>query len=269
MPKRLLIAGYGFLGKALKPAFATEGWQVSSLSRSGQDDSIVCDLSSSPSVESIVGEYDLIIHCAASGGGGVDSYRDVYLAGSRNLMSRFPDTRLIFTSSTSVYPQTDHALVTEESIAEPDAPRAAILRESENMVIQSGGIVVRLTGLYGEGRCHVLKNFLAGSATLDGGGERIMNFVHRRDVAQALLLLADRSDVSGEIFNVNGGYSSQREVYQSLADHFDRPLPLCADKSLPRKRGNTSKKVSSAKLESMGWRPQYRDFLSLALACAS
>jgi hypothetical protein len=43
----------------------------------------------------------------------------VYLEGCRNLIAAFPGVRLLFTSSTSVYAQTDGAAVTEESAAEP------------------------------------------------------------------------------------------------------------------------------------------------------
>lgn len=267
MTKRLLIAGHGFLGKAVDTVFDAQGWRVTRLNRSGSQGAAACDLSSAESTAAITGEYDTVIHCAASGGGGIESYRDVYLEGCRNLLARFPDARVIFTSSTSVYAQADHSLVTEDSPAEPDSPRARLLREAEDLVLAARGVVARLTGLYGPGRCHVLKNFLAATAVLDGAGERIMNFIHRDDAASALHLLAAREDAAGKVFNINGGYASQRGVYQALADHFDLPIPPEADPDIPRKRGNTSKKVSSARLSALGWRPQYNDFLSLALAC--
>ena len=266
MTKRLLVAGYGFLGRVIGPAFVSHGWHVDGVNRSGSDGAVSCDLGLETSTAAIEGDYDLVIHCAASGGGDVDSYRDVYVKGCQNLIARFSDTPLIFTSSTSVYPQTDHALVTELSAAESTSPRARLLREAENAVLEAGGIVARLTGLYGRGRCHVLKNFLAGTAVLDGAGERIMNFVHCEDVARALVLLA-KQGVQGEIYNVNGGYASQRQVYESLVDHFGLPLPPQADPNLPRKRGNTSKQVSNAKLKQLGWSPEYDDFLKIALAC--
>lgn len=266
MSRHLLIAGYGFLGRALKSAFNANGWQVSCANRGGSAGAVACDLSSAESTAAISGEYDVVVHCAASGGGGIESYRDVYLKGCRNLLARFPESRIIFTSSTSVYPQVDHSTVTEMSLAEPVSSRAAILRESEDAILTSGGIVARLTGLYGPGRCHIQKNFLAGTAMLDGKGERIMNFVHRDDVAQALILLADKGN-GGEIYNVNGGYASQRDVYRSLGDYYDLPLPLAAADAVPRKRGNTSKEVNSDKLKQLGWRPRYTDFLSLAFAC--
>jgi nucleoside-diphosphate-sugar epimerase len=265
---RLLIAGYGFLGRALESRFAAAGWTVDKLNRSGADDAIACDLSVTADVAALTGDYDLIIHCAASGGGGEQSYHRVYFEGANNLLQRFAKTPFIFTSSTSVYPQADHSWVTEQSEADPLTPTAMVLREAEKRVLASGGVVARLSGLYGPGRCHVLKNLLAGTARLDGRGERIMNFIHRDDVASAMLLLASLpSFPCGEIYNVTAEPVSQYDCYAALAEHFDLAMPEQADENKPRKRGNSSKRVSNEKLRGLGWEPQYDDFLSLALAC--
>ena len=265
---RLLIAGYGFLGKSLESGFVAAGWQVDKLCRGGGHGAIVCDLSSAEDVAALSGEYDLIIHCAASGGGGEPSYRQVYLEGSRNLLTRFSQTPFIFTSSTSVYPQEDHSVVTEESPANPLTATAGVLREAEDLVLAAGGVVTRLSGLYGPGRCHVLKNLLAGTARLDDQGARIMNFIHRDDVTKAMLIIASMSSFpQGQVYNVTADPVSQRDCYTALARHFELPMPDQADAALPRKRGNSSKRVANAKLRELGWRPQYNDFLSLALAC--
>ncbi len=82
----LLIAGYGFLGKALESTFLSAGWTVDKLNRSGTDGCLPCDLSSQEDVAHLSGQYDLVIHCAASGGGGEESYRKVYLQGVKNLL---------------------------------------------------------------------------------------------------------------------------------------------------------------------------------------
>ncbi|MGB1874346.1 MAG: NAD-dependent epimerase/dehydratase family protein [Akkermansiaceae bacterium] len=265
---RLLIAGYGFLGRALGAGFEAAGWEVSKLNRSGRDGAIGCDLSCRNDVDALTGEYDLIIHCAASGGGGEESYRKVYLEGARNLLSRYPGTPYIFTSSTSVYPQQDHALVTELSPANPSSPTAQVLRQSEQHVLEHGGVVARLSGLYGPGRCHVLKNLLSGEARLDGNGQRIMNFIHRDDVVSALLLLANMQPFPvGEIYNVTAEPVSQHDCYMSLSEHFKVPMPESQEGEVKRKRGNSSKRVSNAKIKALGWQPLYNDFLTLALAC--
>ena len=264
----LLIAGYGFLGRALESKFGAAGWQVSKLNRSGTDGAISCDLSSVDDVAALPDGYDLIIHCAASGGGGEESYRKVYLEGSRSLLRRYTNTRFIFTSSTSVYPQEDHCMVTEASEANPTRPTAQVLREAEQLVLQAGGVVARLSGLYGPGRCHVLKSVLSGEAKIDGRGERIMNFVHRDDVADAMILLATMASFpSGEIYNVSAEPVSQYDCFAALSAHFGVPMPEQQQGEVKRKRGNSSKRVSNAKLKSLGWQPMHQDFLSLALAC--
>lgn len=263
---RLLIAGYGFLGVAIEKVFTSSGWSVDKLSRSGHGGSEVCDISSREDVQGLKGEYDLVIHCAASGGGGEEGYRKVYLEGCKNLTERFSSVHFIFTSSTSVYDQKDHSEVTEESLADPSTATGKVLREAEKHVISSGGTVARLSGLYGPGRCHVLKNLLNDTARLDGEGERIMNFVHRDDVARALLLLSDKSEPSrGEVYNVTATPVSQYDCYRELADYFEKPMPPSADPNIPRKRGNSSKAVLNIKLRALSWEPHYDTFLSIAL----
>lgn len=265
---KLLIAGYGFLGRALERRFEDAGWEVAKISRSGDDGAIACDISSAEELASLPEEYDLVIHCAASGGGGEPAYRKVYLQGACSLMDRYPNARFIFTSSTSVYPQEDHSLVTETSAANPISPTAQVLREAEQRVIEAGGVVARLSGLYGPNRCHVLKNILSGDARMDGHGERIMNFVHRDDVAKAMLMLAGLAVFpKGEIYNVTAEPVSQLDCYRMLSEHFGVAMPEQQQGVVQRKRGNSSKKVSNAKLKSLGWQPAYDDFLSLALAC--
>lgn len=265
---RLLIAGCGFLGEALKSRFADDGWAVDTLSRSGGDDSRSCDLSDPDSVSALSGVYDLIIHCAATRGGGVEAYRSVYLKGCCHLLARFSDVPFIFTSSTSVYGQSDHGDVTEISLAEPVAETSSVLREVENLVIASGGVVARLSALCGPGRCHTLKSFLAGTARIDGAGERVLNFVHRDDAAAAFLLLAQQWEVvRGQIFNVSAAALNQLQCYQLLADHYSRTLPTVGDSAqTPRRRGSSSKRVDSKKIEALGWQPRYPDFLSIAQA---
>ena len=59
---------------------------------------------------------------------------------------RFPQALLLFTSSTSVYAQRDGEWVTEESAAEPDNETGRILRTTEELILDRGGIVARLGG---------------------------------------------------------------------------------------------------------------------------
>jgi len=49
----------------------------------------------------------------------------------------------------------------------------------------------------------------------------------------------------------------QSECYRWLAQRLDRPLPPIGKSTGQRKRGNSNKRVSNAKLRSLGWTLQY------------
>lgn len=257
---KLLLAGHGYLGTAVAAVFRNAGWEVTPVSLTGGEGVVACDLGDAESVRKLPAA-DMIIHCAASGRGGPEAYRHVYVEGCRNLTEIFPAVPLIFTSSTSVYAQTDGAWVDESSPAEPDRETGKLLLEAENITIAAGGIVARLAGLYGPGRSVILQKFLAGESVIEDDGGRWLNQIHRDDAARALLALA-QAQQRGEVFNVSDSTPlTQLECHRQLAEIFARPLPPHGPRDPNRKRGWTSKRVSNAKLASLGWQPAHPSFL--------
>src|SRR5690606_13335816 len=95
---------------------------------------------------------DAIVHCASSSRGGADAYRTVFVEGIRHLRSVFPDAPVCFTSSTSVYGQTDGSRVDEASETVPGRETGRLLLEAESLAREGGGIALRLAGIYGPGR---------------------------------------------------------------------------------------------------------------------
>jgi nucleoside-diphosphate-sugar epimerase len=256
----LLLCGHGYLGQAISRDFRKAGWEVVPLSLSGDDGTIACDVSSAEAVKGLNVKPDFIVHCAASGRGGADAYRAVYLEGCRNLLGAFPGVPLLFTSSTSVYAQTDGSVVTEVSAAEPGRETGSILREAEEVVLANGGIVARLAGIYGPGRSVILKKFLSGEAVIEEDGRRYLNQIHRDDAAAAVLRLASLKGPG--IYNVSDSRPmSQRECYEELSRIFKRPLPPSGPRDPDRKRGWTHKRVSNGKLLETGWEPEFPSFL--------
>jgi nucleoside-diphosphate-sugar epimerase len=278
----LLIAGCGYLGRALARRALEHGASVLGLCHSRESALALeaegiparpADLSSASAVEAVaavVPENVCVVHSAAGGrGGGVDAYRAVYLEGMRNLVRAFPlAQRMIFTSSTSVYAQTDGAWVTEDTTAEPDRGTGRLLREAENSALAAGGAVVRLAGIYGPGRSVLLRNFLRGESVIDVREEppatpdgRWINQIHRDDAAAALwhLLTAVPDDsFRHTIYNVADSTPLlQRPLYRELARRFGRPLPPEAAPDHTRKRGWTHKRVDAARLRAAGWAPRY------------
>src|SRR5262249_20334974 len=189
---RVLIAGCGYVGTATAKLFADSGWDVTGWVRTdrvagqiGESEISLkaVDITNLDAVRSNAFATDVVVHCASSG---ADSYRHVYRDGVANLAGSFPAARLIFTSSTSVYPQEGRSLVTEQTPAEPHSDDARTLRKAEGIVLENGGIVLRVAGIYGPGRSFLLRSMMNGTAVAT---DRIVNQIHRDDVASAIFFI--------------------------------------------------------------------------------
>jgi nucleoside-diphosphate-sugar epimerase len=267
---RVLIAGCGYLGQAVAELFLADNWEVEGWTKSADSAQPLStkaypvratDISKEDHVGIQAGNFDAVIHCASTRGGDADSYRHVYLDGVRNLLKRFGSSQVLFTSSTSVYVQNTGDLLTEESPAEPKHETGKILREAEDLVLANHGIVIRLGGIYGPGRSALLKKFLSGNAILDPESDRFVNQIHRDDAAEAIQLLVNRQESDGQIYNVVDDHPILlSECYRWLAAKLKRPLPATGASTAKRKRGESNKRVSNAKLRASGWIPRYPDF---------
>jgi nucleoside-diphosphate-sugar epimerase len=261
-----LIAGCGYVGQATADLFHRAGWAVEGWTKSNTGTSKpypirAIDLTDAKQVHPSEGNFDVIVHCASTRGGDVDLYRRVYLNGARNLLETFATSTMLFTSSTSVYAQTNGERVTEESAAEPRRQTGQILRKTEELVLAHGGIVARLAGIYGPGRSALLNKFLAGNAIIDPETDRFINQVHRDDIAAALFILLDPQRQAKQIYNVVDDQPIRRgECYRWLAKKLNRPLPPVEKSAARGKRGESSKCVSNAKLRGLGWTPRYPTF---------
>lgn len=270
---QLLLIGRGYLGSEIARRFEAAGWDVHGVSLGGGEGALACDVADRAAVEALAETLprpDAVVHCAASGRGGADAYRRVYVEGCRNLVAAFPQVRLLFTSSTSVYGQTDGSIVSEDSPAEPGRDTGELLLEAERVVLHAGGTVARLAGIYGPGRSVILKRFLAGEAAIEEDGRRFLNQIHRDDGAQAILhLMGGEAEVAAGLYNVvDSRPLSQLACYELLGRLFDRPLPPSGPRDLNRKRGWTHKQVSNAKLRATGWQPDHPCFIDAAEAIA-
>jgi nucleoside-diphosphate-sugar epimerase len=268
---RILIAGCGYVGEATADLFHSAGWKVEGWVHSNESAERlsvkpysvqVIDVSRHADVGKYARAFDAIIHCVSSRGGDVEAYRQIYLEGARHLLETFPKAKILFTSSTSVYAQRDGSWVTEESETKPLRETSRILLEVEQLILEKGGTVARLAGIYGPGRSALLTTFVNGTATIAPSNDRFVNQVHRDDIASALFLLLNREAVtSGEIYNVADDQPLlQSACYGWLAQRLDRPLPPIRKSEQFRKRGDTNKRVSNAKLRRLGWTSQYPTF---------
>src|SRR5262245_71575 len=266
---RILIAGCGYVGQATADLFHAAGWEVESWTASEKSSAALCakpypirqvDISNRNQVAECSGAFDTVVHCASSRGGGVESYRQIYLNGARNLLDRFE--KILFTSSTSVYAQRDGSWVTEGSETKPARETGRVLLETEKVVLDRDGTVARLAGIYGPGRSALLNKFLAGAAMIDPKNDRFVNQAHRDDIASALFLLVSGKWQKRQIYNVvDDEPILQSDCYRWLAQRLNRPLPPIKELPEQRKRGDTNKRVSNAKLRNLGWTLQYPTFV--------
>jgi nucleoside-diphosphate-sugar epimerase len=269
--RSVLIAGCGYLGQATADLFRNAGWMVEGWTKSAKSQQQIShgsyavravNISRADELSGCDREFDVVVHCASTRGGDVDVYRQVYLEGARHLLSRFGGSTIVLVGSTSVYAQTGGEWVTEESAAEPRHERGKILRSAEKVVLESGGVVARLAGIYGPGRSYLLQRFLAGEAIVDRRGDRFVNQVHRDDASSAILMLAEQAGMrAGEIFNVVDDQPIlQSECCRWLTDKLNRSPPPVDQSTSTHKRGRSNKRVSNAKLRALGWMPHYPSF---------
>jgi nucleoside-diphosphate-sugar epimerase len=266
---RVLIAGCGYVGTATADLFQSAGWEVEGWTHSEDSASQLSakpypvravDITDRDAVQGAGRTFNAIIHCASTGGGGAESYRRIYFQAATNLIQILQPDRFLFTSSTSVYAQTNGEWVDEDSAAEPQHETGKILRETEEVVRQSGGIVARLAGIYGPGRSALLRKFLTGEARLENGGGRYQNQAHRDDIAFALLHLAKLPDHPGLVNVTDNEPLTQRESYEWLTAKLNRPLPPERSQTRARKRGSSNKRVSNQKMRTLGWAPRFPSF---------
>jgi nucleoside-diphosphate-sugar epimerase len=264
---RILIAGCGYVGQAAADLFHERGWNVEGWTSSAQSAGQLAtkpyairavDITNSAAASAVRDEFDVVLHCASTGGGGAEEYRRIYLAGARNLLRAFPNARLLFTGSTSVYAQKGGDVVDETSQANPPLERGQILRETEDIVLSHRGIVARLGGIYGPGRSVLLRKFLAGEAVPDRQHDRFINQAHRDDIVSALFLLAEqRANLGGQTFNVVDDQPIlARDAYEWLSARLQQPFTT-GNVAAERKRGESNKRVSNKKLRALGWAPRY------------
>lgn len=280
---RVLIVGCGYVGFPLATELVKRGHEVFGLRRSmSSDDALKAvgiqplhgDITQPESLKQLPRDFDWVVNCVASGGGGVEEYRRLYLQGMRNLgawlgSSNNKMPRLVYTSSTGVYGQNDGSLVDETSPTEPATETATVLVEAEKALLAAGreksfpAMILRAAGIYGPERGYLLKQFLRGEARMEGSSARVLNMIHRDDLISAIIAVLERGR-AGEIYNaVDDASVSQLEFFQWLATKLGKPMPPAAteDSVAPRKRGLTHKRISNAKLKrELGFEFQYPDY---------
>src|ERR1039458_10856872 len=114
---RVLIVGCVYVGLPLGKELVRQRHAVFGLRRSALAANemqsagihpLLADVTQAATFAKLPRDFDWVVNCAASGGGGADDYRKIYLEGNCNLIAWLPGSprkKLIYTSSTSEYGQ--------------------------------------------------------------------------------------------------------------------------------------------------------------------
>ncbi|HET7538009.1 MAG TPA: epimerase, partial [Candidatus Didemnitutus sp.] len=134
------------------------------------------------------------------------------------------------------------------------APTAAVARS----------FVLRLAGIYGPGRHHLLDQLRAGLDTMGGGMHRL-NLAHRDDIVAAIFACFTAPPmVTSGMFNVaDDSPAPKEEVIKWLAAKLRRAVPNFETSVSSRRGGEPplDRVISNARLKAgLGWRPEYPSY---------
>jgi UDP-glucose 4-epimerase len=242
---RVLITGVtGFIGRYAARQFSEAGWSVIGLGTRPLENSPRQDLAiyhslKLPSVElpALIASLqpDVCIHCAGRASVDLsvsdpasDFQSGVSLTFSLldALRNHAAHCRLLFLSSAAVYGDPEYLPVAESHLKRPISPYGFHKLMSEQLcqeffqLYQLPTASVRIFSAYGPGlRRQVLwdicrKALIHEKVQLRGTGQESRDFIHVRDVAQALLLLALSAPFEGEVYNLANGVET---TIQTLA----------------------------------------------------
>ncbi|MCD8483878.1 MAG: NAD-dependent epimerase/dehydratase family protein [Verrucomicrobia bacterium] len=289
----LLILGAGFVGAALAAEAVRRGWLVTALTRNpdslahlsslGVHHCICADIASHDWHDKVSSSVDFLVNCVSSGRGGLPGYEHSYLRGQESLVafaSRAHINCCIYTSSTSVYPQSDGDWIDEDAPAIPSSPSGKIILQSEEILRNNRQLfdrlfVLRLSGIYGPGRHYILDQLRRGELEFGGRGDYYLNLIHQTDIVRALCTVFDGTEgLSGGTYNLSDGQPFlKEEVVIWLARKLGLAVPVfCPDILTPRQQRRSqptqsspppvpNRRISSNRIRrDIGWRPLYPSF---------
>lgn len=201
---KVLVIGAGFLGTEICNILQSNKLEFIPTTRTArqltinnnQFTSTSLDVLDQNSYSNLPTDITHIIYCVSANSSAVKDYHDSYYLGIKNTIS-FANQNLqslrkfTFISSTGVYKENNGNEVTENSeVLINDQKYSSILNAEKEVLdnFKSGGLVLRLSGIYGPGRDYFVRQALGFS---EGTEYKIgwTNRIHKLDAARALFHL--------------------------------------------------------------------------------
>jgi electron-transferring-flavoprotein dehydrogenase len=252
----VVIAGAGDVGGRLAALLAERGDDVIALRRREIEPgsgvrALRADLASGAGLDRLPRRPEAVVFCAAPDERSEAAYRLLYRDGLRRLLDACDARRVLFVSSTAVYAEDAGEWVDEATPARPPAFNGRVLLEAEHALApHAGGVVLRLSGIYGPGRESMLRRARAGEANRAHWSNRI----HVEDAAAALAFLLDLGAPQRLYLGNDDRPAREDEISAWLRAREGLPdQPMAAGVE-------SGRRVSNARLRAEGWDPRYPDF---------
>jgi nucleoside-diphosphate-sugar epimerase len=269
---KVLVLGAGDLGTEAGLRFRAAGHHVTAWRRRPEVlpasfASHRVDLSDhATALPAIDPDTDTVVFTPAAPERSEDAYRRTYLDAARRVFDALErdhvrPRRFLLVSSTAVYGDAAGGWVDEDTAISPNTATARILAETEALVREraSAPIVLRLAGIYGPGRNHLITQVRTGNARTP---EKTVwtNRIHRDDAAAAIVHLCTMETTPAQLYlGVDHNPASLAEVQEFLAESLGLPRPEAG--TAPVNRGG-ARRLSNARLLSSGFGftfPTYRE----------
>ncbi|MEM1090283.1 MAG: NAD-dependent epimerase/dehydratase family protein [Pseudomonadota bacterium] len=263
---RTLIAGMGRLGEAAASDLLAAGHEVIGINRRG-----TCELSKvrmlaldlTQPIQEALPAIDNVVIALAPGARDPETYRETYLGGVTHLLTGLAPAsgRLLYVSSTVVYPQDDGGWIDEKSPVAAHNARAEVQLAAEAMVREAGArfaagaVWLRLGGIYGPDRLGLLRRVRSGEP-LPAAATAYSNRISQHDAARLVVHLLDPKLAAGCYLGVDQEPALMEDVVGWLARELGVPEPGLSD-AAPR-----GKRISSQRVQASGFRftyPTYRE----------
>lgn len=277
MSNTITILGCGYLGTALAEHCIGKGFTVSALTRNAETAKKLHSIGVSQVVEAQLQDndwhrkldpnQDFVVNCVGASSPDNQGYITSYIEGQDSVMKWLENGSVgsyVFTSSISVYPQTEKRFVDETASCAGVKEKGGLLLAAEQKCFPpvlsiKRSFILRLAGLYGPGR-HLLIDKVKNGQEFQGNADRILNLIHRDDAVKAILncLEADQTNI-GRIYNVSdGSHSTRGQIVTWLAEKLNVTVPTFQENDA---EGTSNRKVSNNRiLDELSWSPQFSSF---------